>query len=89
MAGPKGENPRGLGVGSGGDPRGRVGGWIEWGPKGVGFVGEPKVVRVWVRVWIQKVWGLGLVPELKGAGSVSQPKVVEVWVVAGPKGVGD
>jgi hypothetical protein len=76
-----------LGVGSSGDLRGLQVGSTS-GPKGVGSVGEPKVVRVWVRVWIQKLWGLGFVPGPKGAGSVSRPKVVGVWVVAGAKGVG-
>ena len=88
-------------VGSSGDLRGLQVGSMS-GPRGIGSVGEPKVVRVCVRVWTQEVWGLrsvlgpkgvggwvGSVVGLKGAGSVFQPKVVGVWVVAGPKGIGD
>jgi hypothetical protein len=87
-------------VGSSGDLRGLQVGSTS-GPKGIRSVGEPKVVRVWVRVWTQEVWGhrsvLGpkgvggwvrSVVGLKGAGSVFQPKVVGVWVVAGPRGIG-
>jgi hypothetical protein len=88
-------------VGSSGDLRGLQVGSTS-GPRGIGSVGEPKVVRVWIRVWTQEVWGLrsllgpkgvggwvGSVVGPKGARSVFQPKVVGVWVVAGPRGIGD
>jgi hypothetical protein len=56
-----------MGVGSSGDPRGLQVGSTS-GPRGIGSVGEPKVVMVWVRVWTQKVWGLRSVLGPKGAG---------------------